>query len=46
MSLERVPVFDEELIKKLALEQEPLVVKDGVMQIDPTHPDYDFWMED
>lgn len=43
---ERFPVINEELIKKLASEKEPIVVKDGVAQIDSSHPDYDFWMED
>lgn len=41
--------FDEpvgDAIKELSSKQEPLVVKDGVAQIDPSHPDYKFWMEE
>ncbi|WAB25098.1 hypothetical protein M3_0147 [Lysinibacillus phage vB_LfM_LysYB1] len=44
--MEQLPIIDEELIKQLVADKEPLVVKDGVAQIDPSHPDYDFWMED
>lgn len=44
--MEQLPIIDEELIKKLVADKEPLVVKDGVAQIDSSHPDYDFWMED
>ena len=38
--------FDIELIKELVSQKETIVVKDGVAQIDPSHPDYVFWMED
>lgn len=39
-------IFDIGLIKELASQKETIVVKDGVAQIDPSHPDYAFWMED
>jgi len=27
-------------------EGQSLVIKDGVVQIDPSHPDYEYWMEE
>lgn len=41
-----VQIFDIERIKELASQKETIVVKDGIAQIDPSHPDYAFWMED
>jgi len=38
--------FDEDAIIALASNQEPLIVVDGVAQIDSSHPDYKFWTED
>jgi len=35
-----------EFNKELASKQEPIIVKNGVVQIDPSHPDYEFWTED
>lgn len=38
--------IDSERIKELASKKEPIIVKNGVAQIDSSHPDYSFWMED
>jgi hypothetical protein len=38
--------LDSERIKELVASKETVIVKNGVMQINPSHPDYDFWMED
>lgn len=41
-----ISIKNIELIKELASKQEPLIVKNGIAQIDSSHPDYNFWMED
>ncbi len=33
-------------IEELVASKDVVKVKNGVIQIDPSHPDYDFWMED
>lgn len=38
--------LDSKRIKELVASKEVVKVKNGVIQIDPSHPDYDFWMED
>ncbi|MGE7942621.1 hypothetical protein ACQKNB_11090 [Lysinibacillus xylanilyticus] len=38
--------LDSKRIKELVASKETVIVKNGVMQINPSHPDYDFWMED
>lgn len=38
--------IDSDRIKELVTSKEAVIVKNGVMQIDSSHPDYDFWMED
>jgi len=38
--------IDSDCIKELVTSKEAVIVKNGVMQIDSSHPDYDFWMED
>ncbi|KOS61422.1 hypothetical protein FJQ98_16775 [Lysinibacillus agricola] len=42
----RLSIKNIELIKELASKQEPLIVENGIAQIDSSHPDYEFWMED
>lgn len=39
-------MIDAETGDYLKLPKEPILVEDGVAQIDETHPDYDYWMED
>ncbi|HLS35229.1 MAG TPA: hypothetical protein VK061_03215 [Bacillota bacterium] len=38
--------FSEEAIKKLLKGKKPIKIRDGVMQIDKDHPDYELWLED
>ncbi|MEQ6355265.1 hypothetical protein ABNX05_11605 [Lysinibacillus sp. M3] len=38
--------FDNDCIKEIVASKETIIVKNGVMKINPSHPDYDFWMED
>lgn len=33
-------------VNELVKDKKPIVVKNGVAQITPSHPDYKFWMED
>jgi len=34
------------IAKKLSKEKTTIVCEDGAAKIDPSHPDYRFWMED